>query len=249
MEKGIGARTIPDAEPAGNQTLVFPSTRAAPLSFAALPLPGPIMPKSIVPTPPPGHEPAHKIYRALLDFLSEIPKTGERESGRPMERARAIANAAAAKAAVLSGGLALPPGPLGILTIIPDIVGIWKIQAQMVADIAGTFGQQACLTREQMLYCLFRHAAAQVVRDLIARVGERILVRKLPIHVLQRIVEKIGLRVTQRMVASAAARWLPIIGALGVGAYAFYDTAQVAKTAIDLFQKEIDIEVEITRQG
>ena len=112
------------------------------------------MPKSIVPTPPPGHEPAHKIYRALLDFLSEIPKTGERESGRPMERARAIANAAAAKAAVLSGGLALPPGPLGILTIIPDIVGIWKIQAQMVADIAGTFGQQACLTREQMLYCL-----------------------------------------------------------------------------------------------
>ena len=209
----------------------------------------PTMPHPIVPTPPPGKDPANKIYRALLDFLSEIPKTGERESGRPMERARAIANAAAAKAAMLSGGLALPPGPLGILTIIPDIVGIWKIQAQMVADIAGAFGQKVSLTREQMLYCLFRHAAAQVVRDLVARIGERILVRTVPLHVLQRIVEKIGLRVTQRMVASAAARWFPVIGALGVGAYAFYDTAQVAKTAIDMFQKEIDIEVEVTRKG
>ena len=38
-----------------------------------------------------------------------------------------------------------------------------------------------------------------------------------------------------------------MIGALGVGAYAFYDTGQVAKTAIELFQKEIDIEVEVER--
>jgi hypothetical protein len=204
------------------------------------------MSKQIVP-PPPEQESAHKVYQALLNFLSEIPKTGERTSHRPMERARSIANHAAAKAAMLSGSLALPPGPLGILTIIPDIVGIWKIQAQMVADLAGTFGKEACLTREQMLYCLFRHAAAQIVRDLVARVGERVIVRKLPIAMLQRIVEKIGLRISQRMVTNTIARWLPVIGALGVGAYAFYDTGQVAKTAIELFQKEIDIEVEVER--
>jgi hypothetical protein len=31
---------------------------------------------------------------------------------------------------------------------------------------------------------------------------------------------------------------LPVIGALGVGAYAYYDTGQVARTAIDLFGAE-----------
>ncbi|MEW5296878.1 MAG: hypothetical protein WDW36_000125 [Sanguina aurantia] len=30
-------------------------------------------------------------------------------------------------------------------------------------------------------------------------------------------------------------RWLPVVGALGVGAYAYHDTGQVAKTAIALF--------------
>ena len=195
-------------------------------------------------TPPPAN-PAQGIYRALLDFLSEIPKSHEQTSARPMERARAIAQSAATKAAVFSGSLALPPGPLAVLTIIPDLVGIWKIQAQMIADIAATFGKQFTLTREQMLYCLFRHAAAQVVRDLVARVGERAVVRTLPLKAIQRLVEKIGIKVTQRMAANAATRWLPVIGAMGVGAYAFYDTRQVARTAIDLFQKEIDIEVEI----
>ena len=31
---------------------------------------------------------------------------------------------------------------------------------------------------------------------------------------------------------------MPVIGALGVGAYAYYDTGQVARTAIDLFGAE-----------
>lgn len=184
---------------------------------------------------------------AILKFLSTIPKTDERESREPMARARAIANAAAAKAAVFSGSLALPGGPISLLTILPDLVGIWRIQAQMIADIAGAFGKGMLLTREQMLYCLFRHAAAQIVRDLVARVGERVIVRRLPIHAISRMVEKIGLRVTQRMASKAISRWLPVIGALGVGAYAYYDTAQVAKTTTELFQKEIDVDVEVER--
>lgn len=196
-------------------------------------------------TPPKNEISVSGVHRALLDFLSEIPKTHERASQRPMDRARAIGQTAAAKAAVFSGSLALPAGPLAVLTVIPDLVGIWKIQAQMIADIAGTFGKEFTLTREQMLYCLFRHAAAQLVRDLVARVGERVVVRALPLKAIQRIVQKIGIKVTQRMATNAAARWLPVVGAMGVGAYAFYDTRQVAKTAIDLFQKEIDIEVEV----
>jgi hypothetical protein len=95
-----------------------------------------------------GDDPLHKIYAAIERFISNVPKTDEAESKKPQDRARFIINTAAAKAALVSASLALPPGALGIVTIIPDLVAIWKIQAQMVADIAGAFGKKAFLTRE-----------------------------------------------------------------------------------------------------
>ncbi len=73
--------------------------------------------------------------------------------------------------AVLSGSLALPPGPFGMLTVLPDLYLIWKTQRQMVADIFALYGRTAELTRMHMLYCLFRHAASQVLRDVAVRTG------------------------------------------------------------------------------
>jgi hypothetical protein len=117
------------------------------------------------------------LTKAVLDLISTVPTTNEPRADDPEARCRSIANTAAAKAAVVSGGLSLPPGPLGMLTILPDLITIWKIQSQMVADIAGAFGKKVMLTREQMLYCLFKHAASQAVRDLVIRVGERVIVK------------------------------------------------------------------------
>jgi hypothetical protein len=37
--------------------------------------------------------------------------------------------------------------------------------------------------------------------------------------------------VSQRVAGTAASRWLPLAGAAAVGAYAYWDTMQVAKTA------------------
>jgi hypothetical protein len=181
----------------------------------------------------------------MLDFLAHIPGSDEVSSETPLTRASAIARAAAVKAAFVSGTLSLPPGPAGWLTIFPDLMGVWKIQTQMVADIATAFGQEAFLTREQMLYCLFRHAAAQAVRDLVIRVGERALIRRVPLSALQRVVRKVGVRVSQRVIGRGVSRWLPVIGALGVAGYAYYDTGQVAHTAIELFGRPIDVEPEI----
>ena len=192
--------------------------------------------------PAPDEGPLRKLLDVLERFLAELPHTNERESRRSEERAREIARHAAIKAAMVSGGLALPPGPLGYVTIIPDLVGIWKIQGQMVADIAGTFGQTAYLGREQMLYCLFRHAAAQALRDVVVRVGERVLIRRTALRVTDQGLRRIGVRITQRLAGGAIARWLPIVGAVGVGAYAYYDTGQVAETTIDLFRREIEME-------
>ena len=139
----------------------------------------------------------HTVAEAILDFIGSVPGSGEHKSRNPAERARSIANAAAANAALTAGGLALPPGALGWLTILPELITVWKIQAQMVADIAGIYGKSATLTREQMIYCLFRHAAAQAVRDLMVRVGERILVQQASLRALQGIAERIDRKSTR----------------------------------------------------
>lgn len=81
--------------------------------------------------------------QAILNVISDIPSTSESEASDPVPRARSVASNAALKASIMSGPLALPPGPAEIITILPDLVAVWKIQAQMVADIAGAFGKQA----------------------------------------------------------------------------------------------------------
>jgi hypothetical protein len=149
---------------------------------------------------------------------------------------------AASQAAVVSGSLALPPGPLGMLTVLPDLAAVWNLQRQLVADIAACYGKTDQLGTETMMYCLFRHAAAQVARDLVVRTAERVLVRRAPLAVVERTLARIGVAVSRRVAGRTLSRWLPIAGAVGIGAYAFYDTVQVGKTAQRLFQVNIEIE-------
>lgn len=184
------------------------------------------------------------VAKAILEFVSRIPDSDvpKASKGTAEEEARRLASSAANKAALTAGSLALPPGPLGWLTVLPELVAIWRIQGQLVSDIASAYGKTAKLGREQMLWCLFRHTAAQAFRDIAIRVGDRLVFRTTATSVLQRLAGRIGVSVTKRAVGKGISRWLPVVGALGVGAYAYYDTGQVAKTAIDLFSGDIHID-------
>ncbi|WP_372657895.1 hypothetical protein [Hydrogenophaga sp.] len=182
------------------------------------------------------------FVQALLPLVAKIPASKAHAIPAPEQAARKRANTAAAKAALAAGALAFPPGPVGWLTILPEMVGVWKIQKQLVADIAALYGKHGTLTPEQLLYCLFRHTAADGLRDLVVRVGQRTLVRRASPLLIRAITRRIGTQLTQRALGKGVARWLPVVGALGVGAYAYLDTAQVAATAIDLFEGVIEVE-------
>ncbi|MBD8881033.1 hypothetical protein IHE49_11140 [Rhodanobacter sp. 7MK24] len=189
-----------------------------------------------------GQEETNRVTQAILDFISRIPASKVEGADDPQAKARQIASRAAQRAALTSGTLALPPGPLGWLTVLPELMAIWKIQAQMVSDIAAAYGRHAELGREQMLYCLFRHTAAQAFRDLVVRMGDRLLFRRMSFAVVERIAKQLGMKLSQRAVGEGLSRWLPVIGALGVGAYAYYDTGQVAATTLELFSHGIEHE-------
>jgi hypothetical protein len=186
----------------------------------------------------------HKVGDAILGLVLRVPTSGEREIEQPEKRARALGRAAARQAGVMAGSLALPPGFLGWLTVLPELVGVWKLQAQLVSDIAAVYGKHATLGREQMIYCLFKHVSAQLFRDVVVRVGERYVVQTASLGFIQSAARLLGVKVTQRIIGKSASRFVPLLGAVGVSAYAYFDTQQVAKTTIDLFSKEIVIDAE-----
>jgi uncharacterized protein (DUF697 family) len=182
-----------------------------------------------------------KLFGVLFRVIHQIPTSNEKQARDALFRAREVIAKASATAAAISGALALPPGPLGWLTILPDLAAIWRVQAQMVADIGAVFGKQGKLTEESLIYCLFRHATAQVVRDLVTRMGERVVVQRLSVRAAENVLESIGIKVIQRVVRGGLWRVLPVLGAIGVAGYAYYDTQQVGKTAIEFFTKEIEL--------
>ena len=108
----------------------------------------------------------------------------------------------------------------------------------MIADIFALHGRSAELTRTHMLYCLFRHMASHVVRDFAVRTGQRVVVQQLSSGALRSALSALGATVTQRLAGKAASRWVPLAGAAAVGAYAYWDTLQVAKTARRLLEDQ-----------
>ena len=62
-----------------------------------------------------------EIAEGLMKLVSRVPYSEEEVSKSPSERAKSLVLQASAKSALVSGTLALPPGPPGMLTILPDL--------------------------------------------------------------------------------------------------------------------------------
>lgn len=179
-----------------------------------------------------------RASNAILSILAVIPASTEPKTAAPDKRTAELCETAARKTAKISGLAAMAPGPLGLLTVLPDLIAMWRIQSQLVSDVASVYGKTANLSKEHMLWCLFKHSAAQSLRDVAYRAGERFLIQPLSLHALRKLTTVIGVKLSQRTAGEAIARFLPLLGAGAVAGYAYYDTKKVGAAAIDLFGTE-----------
>jgi hypothetical protein len=191
----------------------------------------------------PHHDFGDKIRDAIRGLVAEVPDSGEVSSLEPKKRAEALADKAAWRSAGVAGAMAFVPGPAGILTIIPALVEIWRIQRQLVSDIAACYGKTPELTQTMMMYCLFRHGSATVFKETVVQVSGRLLVRQASLGVIQRIIEKVSINITQRVIGQFISRWLPLLGSAAIGTFSYRDTKKVAANAIDAFEREIEAQV------
>ena len=178
-----------------------------------------------------------RIEEFMMEVVSNIPHSKLDIEPDPDEKSGALISKASMDSAAVSGVLAMPAGMLALLSVLPDLIMVWKRQAQLVADIAAIYGKSVHLTREAMMYCLFKHVAGNAVRDLAVRAGQRVLVRKATLRLIEKIIERIAGKLSARIVERILARLVPILGAVGMAAYVYYDTDNVGRTAVQFFSK------------
>jgi hypothetical protein len=165
----------------------------------------------------------------------EVPESNEPEAANPDQSSDKIIRRSCRNAGLLSVGLSLPTGPLGLITLLPDLTGVWKIQRQMVADIASAYGERGQLNREQMLFFLFRHSVTHLFADVVTKSGERYVVRRLSGKTFESVIERLAARIGSNLTLRASKIALPVLGAAFLGSYSYLDTLNVGLTAKKFF--------------
>lgn len=158
------------------------------------------------------------------------------------QTAEELISAASWKAFATSTALALPPGPLGLATILPELLAVTKIQINLVYAIAKLKGQEAKLT-DSLVALIFAHEAGlQIGRYLTENFGEKVVVKSLPQRAMAQIVEQVGIRIGIRITQKALGRWIPVLFAPVFGALSKKMTQRIGEEALKVFGGELVVE-------
>ncbi len=80
---------------------------------------------------------------------------------------------------------------------------------------------------------------------LIAIHGGKVIVKRASLRVIQKLVAALGGKITQRVLKSMLAKWVPIVGAAALGVWAKYSTGQLGKKAVEIFSKSIVLDDQV----
>jgi uncharacterized protein (DUF697 family) len=180
-----------------------------------------------------------ELTEEIIKLFSTIPESREEVSKSPEQRAKEIVRKAQVKTASISAGWALVPGPMGLLSVIPDLYSVWKVQSQMVADIAAVYGKTADLTQESMAYCLVKQMANWGGGQLLVKAGEHYILKKGGTRFIQQLAKRLSIDIAQKSISKACARWIPFAGSAVMGGVSAWDTGKIGKRAMKVFAATI----------
>lgn len=180
-------------------------------------------------------ESEHNWFGDLL--MKFMPTDMDIEGKAPEE----MVKSASWKAFAISTAAAIPPGFIGYVTILPEIIAVTKVQINLIYSIAKYYRKAATMNATITTLIFANETGIAIGQDVVKKVGPKLVVRALGTKALrpitQRIAARIGARVTQRLVA----RWIPFLLAPVFGAFSKSMTTTIGKYAIKLFQNDIEI--------
>lgn len=159
-------------------------------------------------------------------------------TGTPEEMTRE----AARRAFAVSMAAGLAPGFFGMMTILPEIVAVTKIQIRLVHKIARFHNAGASLDRTVLLLIFSEAIGLMMGKSLLRRVGARLVVTTLSTGLARRMASLVGARIVAKAVQKAVARWLPAVTAPVLAAFSKSMTMRIGHHAAKLFSEGIVVE-------
>lgn len=181
----------------------------------------------------------HTFANWLAKAISEVPEP--KLIGKPNDEVylKKIIKHSALKSSSVSASLALPGGLWGYVSMIPDMAVVWQIQSQLISNIAAAHGKHHLVTREQMLWCMFRQIGVGALKEVIVQQGSQYIVKQMGPKLKKQILEKIGYNVLKASGGKAFGRIVPLVGTVSAGALTYYDTWRVGKNAMEFYSRDV----------
>lgn len=176
------------------------------------------------------------LERVISSFVSYS------DDGRPLGTPQEMTDEAAQKAFTISTSLGLVPGPLGMATVLPEVIALAKLHVNLIHRIARYHNKQQRVSREIVLLILANVMGVAAGEVLIRRVGTKLVLRSVDSAVARRVAQKIGSRIVNRAAKEAIGRWIPVLTAPLFGYFSRSLTKKVGREADRLFSGALEID-------
>ena len=143
---------------------------------------------------------------------------------------------------LMSTGAGIPSGPVGLATIIPEVVALTKLQINLIFKVAKFHQQEAKVNKTIILAVLGVAMGVVLKHALINKVGTRIIVRSLSAEGAKRITREIGEKFAVGLLKSGIGRWIPLMLAPVFGYLSLSMTRKVGREAELLFSHELEVD-------
>jgi len=149
----------------------------------------------------------------------------------------------ASRAAFLvSTGAGIPTGPIGLATIVPEVVSLIKLQVDLIFKVAKFHRQEAKVNKTIVLAILGVAMGVVLKHALVNKVGTRLIVKSLSAEGAKRITREIGEKFATGLLKRGIGRWIPLMLAPVFGYLSLSMTRKVGREAESLFSHELEVD-------
>jgi hypothetical protein len=117
---------------------------------------------------------------------------------------------AAQKAFKISTALGLLPGPIGFISILPEVVALTKLQINLIYRIARHYDRAEMVDKEIVLLILANVLGVAGGETLIRRAGTTLVIRSANTRIVRGFARRIGTHVIDAAAEKMIGRWIPL---------------------------------------
>ncbi|MEI9479824.1 MAG: hypothetical protein WCO26_25080 [Deltaproteobacteria bacterium] len=178
-----------------------------------------------------------RVLENILDTLGPNPDD-IKVDGTSQKMIRKASRAAF----LISTGAGIPTGPMGLATIVPEVVALIKLQIDLIFKVAKFHQQEAKVNKTIILTVLGVAMGVVLKHALVNKVGTRLIVKALSAEGAKRITREIGEKFATGLLKRGLGRWIPLMLAPVFGYLSLSMTRKVGREAESLFSHELEVD-------